>query len=288
MGLAVFGVAADCRAPIKREGWFEHGCKDASKDILEVQRRWTRAHPTANIAVATGEASGVFVLDIDCKEGGDGYATLARLEAEFGELPPTWRSRTPSGGEHRWFRFSDKARALRNWAPLKLYRPDGTKEVCAGLDIRTTHGSAAVPPSRKPTGAYTWIVKPTDAPLADPPAWLCTVFIPPPPPPRAAAPIRLDAGARQRRYVETAINAECRAVAEHKPGGRNLRLFQAAANLGELVGANLLPEDAAIGALEQAAQDCGLHTDDGGWEGVRKTIQSGLRRGMANPREVRA
>jgi hypothetical protein len=70
------------------------------------------------------------------------------------------------------------------------------------------------------------------------------------------------------------------------PGsGRNLRLFQAAANLGGLVGARLLTERVAQEVLEKAADDCGLWKEDGP-HAVRATIKSGMNRGLASPREV--
>lgn len=50
-GLATFPVSADCRRPLTK-----HGCKDASKTVEGVEALW-RPCPTANVAVATGEAS---------------------------------------------------------------------------------------------------------------------------------------------------------------------------------------------------------------------------------------
>ena len=67
--------------------------------------------------------------------------------------------------------------------------------------------------------------------------------------------------------------------------GRNLRLFMAAANLGELVGAHLLPQDTAEAALERAAQENGLWKEDGPYS-VRASIRSGMKKGQARPREI--
>ncbi|MGZ6280138.1 MAG: bifunctional DNA primase/polymerase [Ktedonobacteraceae bacterium] len=44
------------------------GYKDATTDEQQIQKWWT-LHPTANIGLATGEKSGVIVLDIDPPEG---------------------------------------------------------------------------------------------------------------------------------------------------------------------------------------------------------------------------
>lgn len=286
LGFAVFGVGRDCRTPLVAKGQFEHGCHDATKDVAEVMRRWTEVHPGANVAVATGDVSGVFVLDIDAKGDVDGFASLASLEASFEPLPETWRSRTPSGGEHRWFR-KPHGRALVNRVGLSVWHPDGRRTKYPGLDVRTNGGSVAVPPSAKPAGRYEWVTPPVATELPpDAPEWLLALIDPPPLPPRAFEPIRVTSSGRTARYVATAVNEECGELARMGPNtGRNLKLFQAAANLFSLVGANLLPEDDAWAALERAASDCGLVQEDG-LHAVRATIKSGADRGLANPREV--
>lgn len=267
LGLASFPVGPDCRTP-----WCAHGYKDASKDPVEL-RALFEPKPRANVAIATGVLSGVFVLDVDTK-GADGAATLNHLQEEHGELPRTPLSATPSDGFHYWFKQPD--RGLRNRVGFQ-----------PGLDVRTTGGSAAAPPSRKANGTYTWIVDPTDAPFADAPIWLLDLIDPPAPPRPPMQPIRVDALDRTARYVLAAIDAECGQLARLGPNsGRNLRLFQAAANLGELVAAGLLSQDVAEGALEAAAVECGLSRDDGA-HSVRATIASGMRKGLANPRDVR-
>ena len=265
-GLAVFPVARDCRAPLVKRGC--HAAENAAKGV----RALWRTNATANVAVACGAASGVFVLDIDVK-GANGLRTLAELEAARGPLPPTWRTATPSGGCHLWFR--QPARSLRNrvgFAP--------------GLDVRTDGGSVAVPPSRKPAGAYRWEVAPWDCELAEAPAWLLDLIDPPPVAHAPRPPIRGGSRDRLASYIAAAIDGECREVARLAPNtGRNLRLFKAAARLGELVGAGLAPRDLVECALAGAAEDCGLICEDGR-RAVFATISSGLARGLASPREV--
>jgi len=212
----------------------------------------------------------VFALDVDVK-GDDGLETLAALEDEFGGLPTTWESETPSGGRHLFFRQPDiELRNRVGFAP--------------GLDIRTTGGSVALPPSRKSNGGYRWRVEPESGPMADAPSWLLRLIAPPPPAPRyvpRSSPPTSD------RYAQAALDGECREVALTK-SGRNQRLFQAAARLGELFAAGLLRREAIEASLEAAAVACGLHTDDGGFPGIAATIASGLRRGLDNPRGPRS
>jgi hypothetical protein len=285
LGLWVFPVAADGRTPIKVEGRFENGCHDATNDPAEADWRWTR-FPRANVALACGIRSGVFALDIDAKDGKtNGFESLARLEALHGPLPRSWRSLTPSSGEHRFFRQPEGV-VLRNKVGLRTYDSRGVvQDKYLGLDIRTEGGSVALPPSRKPNGAYRWAEHPLEVPLADAPAWLLKLGMDPPPPPRAdRRPLRRDAAARVARYVEKALDAECATVAGTK-SGRNDQLFRSSANLGQLVGANLLPQDMVEGELYRAADACGLVREDGA-HSVRATILSGIRRGVLSPREV--
>ncbi|MFC1453535.1 bifunctional DNA primase/polymerase, partial [Verrucomicrobiota bacterium] len=74
-----------------------HGFLDATTDETIVRQWWTR-WPTANLAVPTGERSGLIVLDVDDE------AALSELTAEHGPLPATLQVKTPSGGRHLYFR----------------------------------------------------------------------------------------------------------------------------------------------------------------------------------------
>jgi hypothetical protein len=266
-GLAVFPVAADCRRPLTT-----HGCKDAVKGAQAIRDLWRR-FPGANVAVACGAISGVFVLDVDRKHGIDGAATMRDLIFQHGPVPVTWRTITPTGGCHLWFRQPD--RRLRNRVGF-----------LPGLDVRTDGGSVTVPPSRRPDGDYSWKIAPDATPLADAPAWLLDLIDPQSVVRAPVRPIRVGSLDRTARYVAAAINGECGAVASMKADtGRNHRLFQAAARLGELVGAGLAPQSTVEHQLEDAANECGLTQEDGR-RAVLATIASGLSRGLTNPREI--
>jgi Bifunctional DNA primase/polymerase, N-terminal/Primase C terminal 1 (PriCT-1) len=96
-GLHVF----PCRVAGK-EPACEHGCKDATTD-LETIRKWWRQEPQANIAIATGAASNVFVIDVD---GLDAEVELRRLEAKHGTLPATVEVIT-ARGRHVYFQMPE-------------------------------------------------------------------------------------------------------------------------------------------------------------------------------------
>lgn len=103
--------------------------KDASTNVETVAAWWAH-EPRANVGLV-GSAR-LAALDIDVKDGRDGWAVLAELEAEHGALPDTRRVLTPSGGAHLWF------------------QPNGTRPHNfdrAGLELRARTRYVVAPPS---------------------------------------------------------------------------------------------------------------------------------------------
>lgn len=142
----------------KRPAW-DRWVEKATVDPDFITEWWT-AHPDHGIGIATGPASGVFVLDVDIANGKNGADTLKRLEQEHGELPATLTVRTGTGGHHYYFRW-----------PVGLdIRNDAGKRLGPGLDIRGAGGQVVAPPTVHPCGEhYRWVdwSEPDDAP-----AWL--------------------------------------------------------------------------------------------------------------------
>lgn len=132
--------------------------KIATADAGQVAE-WIARYPAANVGVATGEASGFFVLDVDPDHGGD--ETLAAIVAEHGPLPVTPEQETGSGGRH--YAFKLPGFAVTNKASGVLGK---------GLDVRGNGGQIVVAPSRSLKGAYRWILPPWSTPIADAPTWL--------------------------------------------------------------------------------------------------------------------
>jgi len=82
-----------------------HGCKDATTDPAKIRRMfaiWPGTTSTMNIGIATGAESGIFVLDVDPRNGGDD--SLRAVEREHGKLPRTVESKTGGGGGHAFFK----------------------------------------------------------------------------------------------------------------------------------------------------------------------------------------
>src|ERR1051326_9006130 len=108
---AVFPLAPRSKVPLVAGG---HGCKDATTDVAQIDA-WWRAHPEANVGIATGKPSGVWMLDVDPRNGGD--AALDAFQEQHGALPTTVEALTGGGGRHLVFRYTPALDAVR-WLPL--------------------------------------------------------------------------------------------------------------------------------------------------------------------------
>ena len=228
------------------------------------------------IGVPTGEASGVFVLDIDRDDakGLDGFAALDALEAKHAPLPATRTQRTPRGGEHRLF----------SWPGFKIR--NSVSKLGAGLDIRGDGGYVIVAPSVNADGVpYEWTCQ---SDLSTPPQWLLVLLADRKPSAGADAGAAAGkAGGEGTSAGAAALADVCADLARAANGQRNAALNRAAYQLGQLVGSAAIERARVESALAAAAATCGL-VDDDGEEAVRRTIKSGLDAGAAQPRRIHA
>jgi predicted P-loop ATPase len=142
-----------CRPRDKRPAT-KHGFKDATTEKGVLVQAWA-ANPEANLGVATGSVSGIVVLDVDPRNGGD--KNLAELERVHGPLPETATVATGGGGRH--FYFS---------APMGTV-PSG--DLAPGVEIKADGRYVIAPPSVHPSGEqYRWL-RPLKAGLAPSPPW---------------------------------------------------------------------------------------------------------------------
>jgi P4 family phage/plasmid primase-like protien len=138
-----------------------HGFQDATTDEASV-RQWAAKWPNANLAIPTGERSGLIVLDVDQDEGKDGEAALSELISKNGPLPVTLEVRTPRGGRHLYFQYPGQ----------KV--PSRTNHPAPALDVRGDGGYVLIPPSATERGVYTWANR--TAPAECPP-WLLDLLL---------------------------------------------------------------------------------------------------------------
>ena len=112
-GFAVFPLQPGTKVPVGGFKWRDHATTDVDTIV-----GWCWAHPNANIGIACGEASGLTVLDFDCKSNEPGLETAEQL------LTEGWRERcphisTPSGGVHVYVQYQSEwgNRKLRKLGP---------------------------------------------------------------------------------------------------------------------------------------------------------------------------
>jgi len=136
-----------------------HGLRDASSNPGTVHSWFGDGN--VNIGIVTGATSGVFVIDIDPRHGGD--ESLAALEARFGPLPATWRFLTGGGGEHIVFQHPGNV------------IPNSANKLGVGIDIRGDGGYIVAPPSMHMSGrpyAISVDHHPDEISLSEAPSWL--------------------------------------------------------------------------------------------------------------------
>src|SRR4051812_31897348 len=129
----------------------KHGFKDATTDRGAVVRSWT-LNPDANVGVATGDASGLVVVDVDPRNGGE--AALHEWQGLHGDLPETLAADTGGGGVHFFFQLPEGGLPSRVLVP--------------GIDVKADDGYAVVAPSKHPSGGmYVWRSDPATTAIAE-------------------------------------------------------------------------------------------------------------------------
>ena len=147
----------------------------ATTDLDTIRAWFTELRPLPEmICFATGEPSGVWVLDLDKHGASDGVKALA----ELGELPRTRVHHTPTGGQHWFFRMPADGRTIANDQGLEsAFNRGAIEQKIPGVDVRGTGGMCVLPPSaRKVKGRtmYYQIDGRTPEPQ-DAPGWLLDI-----------------------------------------------------------------------------------------------------------------
>lgn len=137
-GWAVVPAGKGAKRPIVRWQRFQHQMPDE-----KLVKGWYQRWPEANIAIVTGEISGIVVIDIDPVHGGT--ETLAEMERRHGALPATVEAVTGGGGRHIYFAHPG-------------HEVHSRVALAPGIDIRGDGGCIIVPPSTHPSGRrYRWV-----------------------------------------------------------------------------------------------------------------------------------
>lgn len=248
----------DCASPGKHPR--VRGGLHASSTDPAIVRGWWARWPRANVAIRTGEASGLVVVDVDPAHGGS--RTIVELEATYGPLPATRTIRTASGGRHLYFRH-----------PGGMVRNDAGRLFGRGVDLRGDGGYVVAPPSRAVAGIYSLMAH--GGVINDLPEWILERLAERERPRSVDRPDVRAPGA----WARAALQGELGRVRSAVEGTRNDTLNRVAYRLGQIVGAGGLDERDVEVVLVDEAVAIGL----GEREAVR-TVRSGLLAGESAPR----
>ncbi len=242
-------------------------------------REWALNKKT-NAAIATGQVSGIIVLDTDSAE--------AEAEVVKRGVPVTPTVLTAKG-RHRYFAYPSIP--CGNRANIFKSKPKGA-------DIRGDGGYVVAPGSVHDTKdhVYVWEVEPVDdygkgVAFAPVPQWLIEIIERAdedgdakkraPAPAGTGELVAGDLAPAIKVYVEKALDNELAAVRRAGQGERNNTLNVAAYNLGQLIGAGALARGTVEGLLTATALSIGLNAAE-----IAATIKSGLTDGIAKPRDL--
>lgn len=245
----------------------------AASDKRMVLREYAGKNRYANYGLATGRVSDLVVLDVD---GPDGEASLCALERVHGPLPLTVEVRTGKG-RHIYFRLDGRA-ARSSVCDLGRgldVRGDGAYVVVAGSVHPNGHRydyakGRSLDDFTTPSSAPEWIIAAVNRRII-----------------RTNTPVAADERAvevsskRSAAYAAAAVAGELDGLHKTPPGQRNTALNTAAFKLGRLSGAGTLDVSTARVRLTEVGHAIGLTPDE-----VSRTIESGLRAGMAQPRFI--
>lgn len=248
------GKGHSCKGQCGQPG---HGVYDATTSAADVCRLFALAPKAVGYLIACrGRLVG---LDIDRKNGVDGYVTLAQLGRDHGfELPRlTTTVFTPSGGAHLWMTV-----------PEGVSVPNSVGRLGAGLDVRGTGGYVVGPGSTGRAGEYVFH---PDLGYTEPqpvPEQLLRLMLPPAlvvRPQRRHTPMPGDAAGR-------ALEGLVRVVLDAPQGERNSKLYWAASKAWAHVGDGHLAAGDVEAELISAAVQIGLSDGE-----ARRTVASAER-----------
>lgn len=146
-----FQVVPNAKTPAVK-----HFSEEATSDENKIRKMFAETNFNSGIACGRVDHDLYLVgLDIDNKDGRNGYQIIDDLDCIGQEFPDTWSQKTPSGGEHRLF-----------WSPVPIRQ--GTDVLGRGVDLRGEGGYLVGPGSSIDGKPYT---KFHNLPITQCPKW---------------------------------------------------------------------------------------------------------------------
>ena len=222
----------------------------ATCDLGKLEK-WSKLFPDANVALATGERAGVFVVDLDSPGAQERWLEVRDLcGITAGQVMVKTRR-----GVHLYYRTVGRVKSISP-SPLGI-----------GIDIRGEGALATLPPSVHSSGhVYEWVGEPDLRNLPLPNSSLINMMAGRDP----------QDGRKRLDGVVTTVRAEeaLQNVSMAGEGGRNAALNRAAFMCGRLVRKKLMTEFEAWRRLQDAGSAAGLKRHE-----IVATIKSGLKGG---------
>jgi hypothetical protein len=253
LGFKIFPLGHGSKLPAIKGG---KGFKDATDDPKQIDA-WARAYPKCNIAVATGEPSGIVVIDVDPRNGG--IASISKLAGAGNLFPPCPTAKTGNNGRHMYFRL-----------PVGL--KSSKDRLGPGIDVKSTGGYVVAAPSwiaptdAGPGGTYQWLMTPETTPIPPLPRWVIERLMPAPKPARKYEPMQ------SSEMAHRSLEGIAKRVATAPNGSRNNILNWAAYTAGQMIRQGKISGALADQRLTEAALAAGLE-----FPKIKATIASGFR-----------
>ena len=150
-GIPIFPVKAGKSPYIK--SWQDKATTDST-----MVKKWWRRWPEANLAIPTGHQSGLVAVDVDVKNGVNGFESLSSIESKLGKQG-TRRIETPSGGIHLIYSCNERVKTRTGILDGVDIRGDGgyivaQGSVIGGAEYKVIHD---VPPEEMTMEMVSWI-----------------------------------------------------------------------------------------------------------------------------------
>lgn len=260
-GLYVFPLEPGTKEPKRGLRWR----RTSTLDPQQIEQWWVQA--PYNIGVDTG-LSRLLVVDCDVKPPVDGRWNYRHwLEHRGLPMPNTLLVSTPSSGLHVYY----------NCAVSPLSRNSASK-LAPGVDTRGVGGYVVAPGSVLPNGSYK-VLSGWNQPLEEVPREILEVLrVVEREPLGQPRTLRRDV----HRYAASALRKELESLSGAQEGQRNNCLNRSAFRMGQLCGAGVLDHDIAWQLLVEKGMSLGLPRRE-----TEKTVDSGLKGGEGNPRDLR-
>lgn len=226
-----------------------HGFYAATRDPDRI-RAMIAAQPHGLLAVRTGAVSGIVVVDIDTRNGGQIDRAL---------MPRTAYALTGTDDPHLYYRHPG--------VPI----PNSAGKLGPGVDVRGDGGYVVAPPSIHPRTKrpYRWARR---HPLTEMPPALIAACLPPVPAETVTARPTGTRAAGGISRPDRLLAAHLDAVAHAPEGRRRVTLYGAARGVARMVAAGALTNDDAWTALTAAGRNAGQTDRD-----TRSAIAGGFR-----------